>query len=460
MPVQIRSDLDLPTLRILLDPARTDFTQAVFQLVRGRDMPYEVARCSIHDLGLPEALAGMRPVMDETLRVPPEVLARLQTFLPRVGPSPMRPENALWLEFPSPRGCLYVMPWERLLAPLGRSLFRLPNYVVRPQAPGRNLEVAICASTPLAKGLFPADLIVGTLADQYLRYTGHDVTLHIFTDSAVPLPAVQAGAPGQVIVYDPAGAASYERPRRTAGVGVSARLSSPWLLWMRDALQGRPLDVVHFVGHGYLSGDRGAFAVATTPTVNTDEQMARFIGAAEINAFLSQVGAWGLVLTGPPMNFSEPGLRALADAVAKVRPGIAMTHDASRDTSGEEFGLCLRTVVAQEGTLDRPLPSVTCWVHPAFVEFPYWDQADLHLNADGSSAFIGPATVDALSGRGTEAWVASATRALEIQQARWLPDSPEQPADPAAVTALRNVADLVERHVGRAYPGDSGGGRL
>ena len=56
----------------------------------------------------------------------------------------------------------------------------------------------------------------------------------------------------------------------------------------------KPLDFVHFVGHGYLSGDRGAIAVATSPTVNTDQQWSRFIGSVELNTFLSQVGAWGL----------------------------------------------------------------------------------------------------------------------------------------------------------------------
>jgi len=460
MAMQVRSDLDLPTLRILLDPARSDFTQAVFQLVRGRDTPRELARCSIHDLGLPQILTGARPIADEALRVPSDVLGILAASVPGLGPSPLPPSNALWLEFPSPRGSLYLMPWERLLAPLGRPLFRLPNYVVRPQAPGPNLEVAICASRPRAKVPFPSEDIVATIANQYLTHAGHDVTLHLFTDGPVPLPGPVPAGRGHVIVHDPAAAAAYERPQRTARVGVSARLSNPWLLWMRDAVQGRRLDIVHFVMHGYLSGDRGAVAVATTPTVNTDEGMARFIGAAEMNAFLSQVGAWGLALTGPPGNYSEPGLRALADAIALVRPGVAITHDVGLDILGQEFGSCLRTVVAHEDSVDGALPAVTCWAHPAFVQFPDEDQADLHLNEDGSSAFIGPMTVDALSEPDTEAWVASASRVLEMQQVRWLPDSSEQAADPAAVGALRNVADLVERHVGREYPRSSGGGRL
>jgi hypothetical protein len=457
MAALIRSDLDLPALRISLDPL--DFTQAVFQFVRGRATPAEVARCHLRDLGLPDALTGMRPLADHELRVPSRVLDELRASVWMFGPSPMPPENTLWLEFPTPRGCLYVMPWERLLAPLGWNLFRLPNYLVRPQATGQNLEVAICASEPAAKTPFPASEIVRLLVSHYLRIADHRVTLHVFTDpftypavAAMPTPA------GQVIVYDPATAASYELPSRTSKVGASARLSSPWLMWIRDALQGRPLDFVHFVTHGYMSGDRGAVAVATAPTVNTDQRLSRFISAAEMNTFMSQVGAWGLVLTGPPHNFSEAGLRELADAVALVRPGIAMTHDADLDTHCEDFGRCLRTVLGQEEAIDRPLPSITCWVHPAFVEFPVQDQADLYLNHDGSSSFLGPATVGALSGQATEAWVASASRAVEMQQVRWLPDSSEETADPAAVTALRNVADLVERHVGRAYPGSTGWG--
>jgi hypothetical protein len=192
---------------------------------------------------------------DHELRVPPAVLDGLRTSVPALGFSPMPPENTLWLEFPSPRGCLYVMPWERPLEPLGRNLFRLPNYLVRPQAPVQDLEVAICASAPMAKALFTVPDIVRSLADHYLRLTGHRVRLHLFTDApSYPAVATMTTFDGQVTAHDPATASSYELPRRTSTVGTSPRLSSPWLLWMRDALRGRPLDFVHFVTHGYMSG--------------------------------------------------------------------------------------------------------------------------------------------------------------------------------------------------------------
>ena len=461
MAMQIRSDLDLPTLRILIDPQRTSFTEAVFQVVRGRDTPSEVTRCSLRDLGLPNTLTGLRPVDDDRLTVPGNVIAAMQQGVSGLGPSPLPPESALWLEFPSPRGFLYIAPWERLLEPLGRSMFRLPNHLVRPYAPGRTLEVAVCASAPMAKSAFMPTQILEPLAAQYLQKTGRAVTVHVFTDeswfAAVRALFNDSGLQG-VVVHDPAEAAGYEKPGRAARVGTSAQLSSPWLLWMRDAMGGKALDFVHFVSHGYLSGDRGAIAVATSPTVNTDQQWSRFIGSVELNTFLSQVGAWGLVLTGPYDNFSEVGLRELADAIALIRPGITMTHDFEQDPECGQIGLVLQTVLAPGTTLDRPLPATTCWVHPRFVEFPEEYRDDLHLNADGSSAFVGGATKEALADSGTETWVASAARVLETQQMRWLPDSTDVSTDPAAVTALRNVADLVERHVSRMYPRGNAGG--
>ena len=457
MAEMIRSDLDLPTLRILLDPGRTSFTQAVFQVVRGLAEPIEVARCAVRDLGLPDAMTGLRPVDDGALTVPAAVLSAVQAAVPGLGESPLPPESALWLEFPSPRGYLYVMPWERLLEPLGRSVFRLPNHLVRPQASGQMLHVAICASAPLAKVPFSPPEMINSLARQYLEKTGRDVTVHVFTDDnwVEAIRQVLGDLGKRVVVYPPAAAAAYERPAQDSRIATSRQVSNPWLMWMRDATGGKPLDFVHFVSHGYLSGGRGAIAVASSPTINTDAEWSRFIGAVELNTFMYQVGAWGLVLTGPYDNFSEAGLRELGDAIALVRPGVTITHRFEDDVNCSQFGLALETMLAPGSPLDHPLPATTCWVHPRFVEFPAEYEEDLHVSMDGSSAFITETTKTALAGSETESWVAAATRCLEAQQMRWLPDSPEVTADPAAVSAIANVAALVGRHVSRSYP--SGG---
>lgn len=456
MAMQIRSDLGLPTLRILLDPERTT-SAVVFQMVRGRDTPYEVVRCKLEDLGLPENLTGADSLHDSRLAVPPRVLDTLTRAASDLGPSPMEPESALWLEFPSPRGFLYVVPWERLLAPVGRCMFRLPNHLVRPQAPGAALEVAICASAPLAKAGFEPAPIMVDLATDYLERTGHDAKVHMFTDATWlddlrHLISAQPGMADHVIVHDPAESEDLSTAPRTSSVSVNAEVANPWLKWIMQSMHGRRLDVVHFVSHGYLSGDLGAIALARRPTRNDDREMARFVGSIEMTTFMSQVGAWGLMLSGPPHNYCEAALRQLADAVAMVVPGVALTHDLTLDPTSEQLGMALQTMFDPGSPLDHPLSAMTCWVHPRFVETADDYPQELHLNADGSSAFIPDSTREALSAADTESWVASASRYLEMQQVKWIPDAVGETPDPAAVAALRNVAALVERHVSRVYP--------
>lgn len=473
----VRSDFELPTLRIFTDPQRGRATQAVFEVVRGDATPREVTRCSLEELGLPDSLAGVRRLEDEQFRVPQRVIDDLYPAVTELGASPLPPENALWLEFPSPRGFLYIAPWERLLAVLGRAMFRLPYHLVRPQVPGSRLDVAICVSTPEAKTEFSVFDVLEPLVSQYLSHRRDQVALHIFTDEqwfhSLYHDFSSHGTEKKVVVHDPRSAAVYEPAPDMAGtIGQSVDVSNPWLRWMRDALAGSPIDFVHFVTHGYLSGNRGAIALAPSPTYNADPAWSRFLGASQVSTFLTQMGAWGLGLTVPPGNFSAPGLRELADAIALSRPGVVITHEITLDPACRELGAALQIVLSEHAELwPFPLPSATCWVHPGVREFleryltyGYTDGSSerhltyQYLNADGSSAFVGEATKEALAGGRTESWVASASRALEAQQMKWLPDTAEASSDPAAVEALRNVADLVERHVRLAYPPRTAGG--
>jgi hypothetical protein len=332
----------------------------------------------------------------------------------------------------------------------------LPNHLVRPQAPGQSLEVAICSSAPQAKIAFGPPEIMVDLAEQYAARSGHRVRLHLFTDVAWhpelrSRVADRASLADHVVVHDPAQAPSYERTRPTRS-GIGGEVTNPWLRWILDSTSGGRIDVIHFATHGFLSGDRGAIAVASTPNLDTDRQMSRFIGSVEITAFLTRLGAWGLALSGPPGNVSPAGLREVADAVALVLPGMALVHDLDHDPHADQLGLALHTILGQGPDLDRPLPAVTAWVHPRFVEFPEEDQTELHLNVDGSSSFIADATRSALASPGTEAWVASLSRCVEQLQVRWLPDTPDEAADPAAVEALNRVSEMLERHVAREYP--------
>jgi hypothetical protein len=455
----IRSDLDLPTLRILVDARDAPgSSEILFQAVRGRATPAEVARCRVSALGPLDATGALQE--SRSIALPDEVITALGDAILTLGPAPVPPANAMWLEFPAPRGQLYVLPWERLLAPLGRPFFRLPNHIVRPQAPGNSLDVAICSSAPQAKSEFtPTDLVL-SIAERYIEQSGHDVRFLLFVDAEwhddLVRQAADRGLAGRVVIPDPKEAASYTRRMRSSSVGGSSPIENPWLRWMLDAVSGRRLDVVHFATHGFLSGGRGAIAVANAPTENPDAPSARFIGSVELVAFLTQVGAWGLGLSGPPWNYSETGLRELADAVAYVHPGVVLTHSVPDDEPDlSQLGTALQTFLGQPADEVQPLPAVSAWVHPRFVEFPEEEQSMMMLNSDGSSAFISGSTSTALGDRETDAWVAGVTRTLEQLQARWLPSAEGEVADEAAVLALQRVSALLEDSVNSAYPNAS-----
>lgn len=451
MAAVVRSEHDLPTIRIR-QSAKDPRHEAVFEAVRGRGRGREVTRCGLAELGLPEELTRSR-WPDSSFSVPAHVIEALRTAARRLGRSPTPPYDALWLELPSPRGYLYLLPWERLLASLGRPLFRLPNYTVRPRASTTSLQVAVCASAPLAKTWFDTASFLERFIPQWVGHSGREVTVHVFTDMAgyERLRSVTAGySPATVVVHDPAEARDYTAPERTTRLGLSAAVTNPWLLWMRDAMQGQALDVVHFTSHGYLSGDRGAIALASTPAHNTDRELSRFVGAAEMSAFLAQVGAWAFVLSGPPYNYCAPGLRELADAIALVQPGIALVHDLELDESMAQFASTVQTVFGGE-PVPGPMPAISCWTHPRFVEFPAFEQRAFYVTQEGYSSFIDDATHAALGREDTPAWVASATRYLEAQQVQWFPHPEDERVDRAAVTALSSVAALVEKHVNREY---------
>jgi hypothetical protein len=108
-------------------------------------------------------------------------------------------------------------------------------------------------------------------------------------------------------------------------------IESPWLLWMREALQGRSVDLVHFLGHGYMAGAKGALGFAESPVLNQDASWCRFVGSDELNLFLCQVGAWSVAIDSPIDNYSEMGLRAVADDLAQRRPGPTLHHESRLD---------------------------------------------------------------------------------------------------------------------------------
>jgi len=270
--------------------------------------------------------------------------------------------------------------------------------------------------------------------------------VHVFGDVPVTHECrAGIGHDPDVTIHDPDEAAAFPLPQRTRGLEETAEeVTNPWLLWMESAMEGVAADVVHFVGHGYLSGDEGALALASSPVVNTDTQWARFIGVTQLCEFMCRVGAWSLALTGAPNNFSLAGLRDLADGTALARPGVAFVHDAGLDPNMEELKAAVRMIYADD-IPHSPLPSLTSWSHPASVEYPEEPPSTL-LGADGASTLFSDATQKVLAREETPAWVAAGARALETLQADWFPDA-LAPSDPEAVAALERITAIFDEHV-------------
>jgi hypothetical protein len=243
----------------------------------------------------------------------------------------LHPQHPLWLHLVKPYGALGVIPWEDLLVPvLQRPILRLPDFLESPRENRSVLDVALCCSEPVSEQQIHPPVLLEHVAGAILNGSGRPRTsVHIFADANYHTELRERFAnETRVSVHDPAGAGRYgEQERSTILLQGTRGIRSPWLLWIRDAMLGRSLDAVHFICHGYLAGDRPALALAESPLSNRDRRDARYVGVGELAAFLTQTGAWSAILTDPPENYSEAGLRMLTDTLAQTRPGPVIYHN-------------------------------------------------------------------------------------------------------------------------------------
>jgi hypothetical protein len=430
-------------LRITVGAVAETRLQAIFQAVHPNEKPREIARCRLEELGLPQAPGELQRTPEQAFGVPEKVLNLLKSAAGELGPSPLPPQEALWLDLRGPRGYLYVLPWERMLEPLGRPLLRRPQHALRPTASESALSVGLCASAPESASRFETVPVLRRLCRIWTERPERRVKIHVFTDSTgvAGIREWAAGREANIVVHDPPKAGP------TKASVDSAALAHPWLRWIRDATQGTALDVVHFAGHGHLDQDRGQIALADTPRPSSD-QITRFAGAPEVLSLMGQVGAWCLALTGPQDNHCPAGLRELADAVSLAGPYVAVVHEMNcDDTEMRQLGDTVATIAGDVPPGLGPLPAVTCWVHPQFIRFPRTDEQKQYLDHQGNSSFIDDTTREVIARDDTPAWVASATRTVESLQAKWVPRDPGQAMDSDAMQALESVASLVRKHV-------------
>jgi hypothetical protein len=348
------------------------------------------------------------------------------------------PGTPLWIHLVKPYGYLGMLPWERLLQQeLGVPLLRLPDFVVQPprETPS-TLDVLLCSSVPVAKEDFPVVEQLAVLVERLRDAVPRRTRFHVFTDGQVVDQARSAferrGLLGTTVtIYPPDQARAYAVPETDSDLpDRSDRLSNPWLLWMRQALAGRSIDVAHFVCHGYLAHDRGALALAESPLVNQDAGSARFVGTAELRSFLTQIGAWSSIFSSPPRNYSEMGLRQLADTIAQLRPGPVVHHEIALDQEGAALAGAYKLLFS--GTPEQPPPSPALFIYCQPFRVKTFGAATRGLTARSAPPVDRVPELDAYyaASENVPAWVAASERYVEECELNLQKRRPEEGAAP------------------------------
>ena len=366
-------------------------------------------------------------------------------------------DQPLWLHLAKPLGYLNLVPWEQLLQPaLNMPMLRLPDFVANPPRESmQSLEVALCGSVPIAKAAFTAVDYLAGMAQHLLNTVPRRTTVHIFCDTGL-FPGVSQCVASMglhdVHVHDPAEAESFApAERQYALTDRSSRVRNPWLLWMREALSGRSVDMVHFLTHGYISGDSGALAFAESPLENQDRRAARFVGVSELLAFVTQVGAWCTAFSSPEHNYSEMGLRLLADTIAQMRPGPVLHPEMRLDEDGAALADAYRFLFGRDGAQLPSSPALFTYCNPSLLEPP----KPAARRRRGATRDGGPPPGDMIGDMYQQAesvpsWVGSSQRYLEqrrrdVKQMKQLEETVSERSVQTRIDNARVIEDTLQQ---------------
>lgn len=316
-------------LEVGLEPAGPGIAVA-FRLSIGER---ELARLetSTAELGLPATWLEARDRPAEDYRLPDRVVASLKEHL-----DPRPSDEPLWLVLGGTRGYLPLVPWERLLHPeLKRPLLRLADRSPWRPSTGGPLEIALCFGAPRSEGSPSVEETAERFMERFPRDPWRRVHLHLFADdSTLDRLGRFAKGPAQRITLEFHEIGGKNEPDDAN----DSPLESPWLTWMTRALAGRSIDIVHFLGHGYLARDQGSLALAEFPSRDDGRGWAPPVHAQQLGRFLDEVGAVAVAFSSPPGNPSIAGLRLLQEQLARTLFGPSLLHDLNAPGAGEGLG--------------------------------------------------------------------------------------------------------------------------
>ena len=456
---------NLVVLELFLDrlsSSQSSFGHIVFRLTVSGEPLFEIkAECS--EIGLPNNLREARKYRydEPTYMIPKIVIQRLRDRLPKVLDSGI----PLWLQLTNDSSVLPLVPWELLLEPrLHVPILRLPYFAIKPiSSTSSSLDILLCATKPVAKEAISVERLLDTLTRQLLDTVKRDlVVIHIFVDADV-YPRLRTILQDRIVpkgvsgvrLYDPAQASTYASPSASSSIHETlGNLENPWLLWIINSLRGRSAEMIHFICHGYLSSDLGALAFAESPTLNEDRQWARFVGAQQLTTFSMHLGASSIGFSSPVANFSESGLRLLADQVARLRPGPVLLQKVKEDTRCRDLAKAYNFLYGETRGTPPSSPALELYCHPSQVKQIAQQSDDVDQQSILNQFTLAKGeTLKILESKGNApSWVASSQRYLEQLVAQLLKAEPPSSASEPNATrkgveeALRFLSDTLERH--------------
>lgn len=340
MAKALKSDFDLIVLKAeVLDNGQRVFDENFKDVKLTLECKVDGKLQSIRSWKTSTSELGLRDVKTtgktSAVHLPHTVLKELRNWIDKN----TERDRPLWVHLVKPYGLLRFFPWERSLGDcLKVPILMLPDFIFpRPREATAVLDVVLCGSAPREADKESIFQAISISAKKILEDSPRKTRLHIFLDQQLAnAMKKQWHATNRlnvdVFVYDPKIAKKYVNSSRIEDPIDSLR--SPWLLWIREALKGRSVDVVHFCCHGQIMRDQGILLFAHSPLKYSNHFLTDSVGVTELQTFLTQVGAWATVLTSTQDNKAESGLRALADAIAQSRPGPMMMQVMAHDPEG------------------------------------------------------------------------------------------------------------------------------
>jgi hypothetical protein len=450
--LHLQTEYRLKVLTLSLDRSEGE-PQVVFELT-APDADGPAARaalltCSSGDLGLPLQLPDLG-LPEAAFRLPAEIESALVSAVSYAQPI----DGPLWLKFTPPVGLLPGVPWERLLQPVLRvPVLRLPYHRISPAVRSRNLDCVVCFSSPTTVDQASTNALIANFLQMVPVDLLEHTLLHLFGDLNVQpqLHVLKArfGERYDIRLYEPPDTTGRSRGTRLPGATL---VENPWLIWMREALGRRKVDVMHFLAHSDVSGEEGCLALARSPAASDVRWEAAYVAAAELAEFLNQTGAWSVAFTSPPDNPSLVGLRLLQDAIARLRPGPCLLHDMAHPVGDDALGEAYRFMFKPEWHPPVASPVVSVYCHPwRALQGAAFDRTSEEIL--GKVTRLGGIAEEELPGD-EHRWLASAQRVLEQSSTSLCDPSPEEVA---TVEGRRNAVQFVADRIAKYARSTSGG---